>query len=597
MSVDKFIESLDIFKAEEEQYVGVKATAALAISISLLIFPASALRWDGSIRSPLDRQPLTKIEQTRLYPNAIFNRTIRILSGGMGLGLALYAAMLDTKDLSNIGLKRKKREAREILEDEILNANIIKILPAEEKPVEALPPGSNLSPIAQKALAMMYGNNVDKSEENLEVLAAKFKTAPKQTVQSNEVMMKSRNVAVNEAIAHVEAPQTAPANNEPPIDKYVKFAEIGKNIINGMVITEKSILIASGTGTGKTTTEQYLLDGLIKHYPATTFYALLQKNDQLTGVREENREVFNNMALTEYINQGSAEDEEAETQRIFLQDILHPLFTVYAEFCRRKELPAVERERLKDEAPIRLILGDWFATYQELLRLSKKDFGHVMSMIRGIITVGRDSGMALIIDTQSGALASLGLAEDASIRESLDIYSQGYVRWVNGREKGEVRTMLQMINNNSMVSKEDREGITKAYLLLTNGINAGEVRAPIIFTTVGSVPGIGILPNLAHMTVRANEVVIETQKPSVQDLGIAPAVKENMQVITLQPTKTTYTRFNLSQELARQQVSALLQSGQTQTQVIKYFWDANPGANKSYETAKAQLEELIKDEE
>ncbi|MBW4596974.1 MAG: hypothetical protein KME46_29785 [Brasilonema angustatum HA4187-MV1] len=523
MSVDKFLNSLDIFQTDaDEEYVHVKTTAATIISLGLLFFPPSALRWDGSIRSPFDKTSLSETEEVRLYPNAVLNRSIRIMSAVLGLSLAGYSGLLDHKHLSTASIRRKKKEAKSIIEDERMNAQIIEYIPAE-KQIEA-PPSKQLTPAAQQAIALLMSAKRKEQagrEEDLEALAAsKFKVTAKSA--NVDEGMKARNIAVNKAIEMVNNPVEGQ-------DKWVNFRDIGRNILNGMRITEKSLLIASGTGTGKTTTELDLLEGLMNNYPNTTFYALLQKNDQLTGVKEENRQVFNNLLLTDYLNQGDSDEEEEPG--IVLEHILRPLFQVYREFAHRKELPPEERDRLKETSPIRLVLGDWFATFQELKRLNKKDFGHVMSMIRQIITVGRDSGVALIVDSQSAALASLGLAEDASIRESLDIYSQGFVRTVGGREKGEVRTMLQVIGNNSLVSKEDRPGIMAAYLLLTNAIGDNSVTSPIIFTTVGSVPSIGIVPDLSNKTVREvgktrgssfNKQVNELAQSIAQELTKAP---------------------------------------------------------------------------
>jgi hypothetical protein len=415
------------------------------------------------------------------------------------LGLAGYAATIDHKFLLRTPTIRKQREAQDILESEILNAKIIEILPSD-------------SPAISPAIAPSE-NNLGSFEELQALARSKFTVgATPASAPSATTEIKSRNVEVNAAIASVEAPPPAQADTQG--DKWEKFKTLGKRICDRMVVTEKSLLIASGTGTGKTTTEQYLLTGLVQNYPTTNFYALLQKNDRLVGVPRENTYVFDNFLLTSYLNQAPPEEDEDLDNRITLRDIFLPLFETYEVFYSRKSLEAVERDRLKRESPVRLILGDWFATYQEIKRLSKSDRDTILSFIRQIITVGRDSGVGLIVDSQSASLASLGLAEDASIRESLDIYSQGYVRWEGDEEKGETRTMLQIINNNSMVGKDDREGLKNAYILLTNGIASGEVTSPIIFSTVGSMPTIGIVPDLSKMTVRDNQrAQAEPQQP------------------------------------------------------------------------------------
>jgi hypothetical protein len=248
-----------------------------------------------------------------------------------------------------------------------------------------------------------------------------------------------------------------------------------------MVVTDKSILIAAGTGCGKTTTEQHYLQQFISRYPKAELYALLNKNDDLFGVKRACLKVFSPESL----------DNDLETA-------LKPLYQVYDIYLSRKDLPARERRQIKESLPMRLILGDWYATYQELLaRLDRKELQRVLSMIRQIITVGRDSGIGLVIDTQSANLDSLGLANDASIRQSLDIYSQGFIYFEDGHEKGELQTIRLTFSNKTICSPEDREVIQSDYELLTKAIQTGELKTPIIFSSVGSKPRLGIVPDLS----------------------------------------------------------------------------------------------------
>jgi hypothetical protein len=117
-------------------------------------------------------------------------------------------------------------------------------------------------------------------------------------------------------------------------------------------------------------------------------------------------------------------------------------------------------------------------------------------MIRQIITIGRDMGVGLVVDTQSANLDSLGLANDASIRQSLDIFSQGFIYYKDGEEKGELQTIRLMFANKSICSPEDREAIALTYNALADAIKEGKLKTPIIFTSVGSRPRLGIVPEL-----------------------------------------------------------------------------------------------------
>jgi hypothetical protein len=190
---------------------------------------------------------------------------------------------------------------------------------------------------------------------------------------------------------------------------------------------------------------------------------------------------------------------DKESRIELIKELLAPLYTVYGIFLTRKQKPASERKRLKESHPIRLVLGDWYGTYQELqARLTKDELQGVLSMIRQVITIGRDMGVGLVVDTQSANLDSLGLANDASIRQSLDIFSQGFIYYEDGEEKGELQTIRLMFGNKSICSSEDREVIALAYNFLADAIKGGKLKTPIIFTSVGSRPRLGIVPDLSE---------------------------------------------------------------------------------------------------
>ena len=266
------------------------------------------------------------------------------------------------------------------------------------------------------------------------------------------------------------------------------YRQVGNAIIKSMIVSDKSILIAAGTGCGKTTTEQHYLQQFMSRYPKTELYALLNKNDDLFGVRGERKTVFSPESL----------DNDLETA-------LKPLYQVYNIYLSRKDLPTSKRREIKDSKPVRLVLGDWYATYQELqATLDKKELQRVLSMLRQIICNGRDSGVGLVVDTQSANLDSLGLVNDASIRQSLDIFSLGYIYFEDGHEKGELQTIRLTFNNNSICGKEDRENIQDDYELLAKAIQSGDLKTPIIFSSVGSKPRLGIVPDLSSPLTSTN---------------------------------------------------------------------------------------------
>lgn len=554
MDLNKFLESLDIFQQEDEPYAGVKSAGMTIGAILLLTFPAATLRWDGSVRNFWEDAP-AKVQLEQMTPNAFMNRAIRFVSVIAGGWLAINATVLDFKEYQRAPLRRKKREAQEILQDEIINAEIIKHLPQEpedEKP--------ELPSAMQQIMNIIGKGNKETapadSEEDLEALANKF-TRGKQSQATDAA---NADDAMSQAIK-----MSAIAEG----DRFAQFRIVGEAIINSMTVSDKSVMIASGTGTGKTTTEREYLKRLKAKYPNVQIWALLNKADDLPGVERNRRVLFNPELLSRIYEEDSG---------VTLRHALPLLFQLFDIFTERRQLPEAERKRLKEQEPIRLILGDWFYTFQELqARLSKKDFQLVLSMIRGIITIGRDQGVGLIVDTQSANLSALGLADDQSIRQSLDIYSQGYIYYEDGEVKGELETIRLVFNLNGVCSPENRKLIKQAYDILASAIERNELKTPIIFTSVGARPRLGIVPPLESPT---------------EFVGAIPlaSIDEELAAMDNEPT---YTRFELSFEQAQRQVMTLKdEEGWNQTQIIKHLWGASPGGTDSYKKAKTEYEAL-----
>jgi hypothetical protein len=327
--------------------------------------------------------------------------------------------------------------------------------------------------------------------------AATGQNQPRLTGQSlDEVIDPSDKIESADEADQQADPQNAPGpiahspTSDP--DPFSEFRLTGQSIFRSMVVSDKSILIASGTGTGKSTTEEYYLQQFVRKYPKAEIYALLNKNDNLYGVKPENKMVFSPEMFA-----AMPTDKGERTELI--ERVLAPLFSVYKIFLKRKQLATAERKQLKESQPIRLVLGDWYGTYQELqARLTKDELQGVLSIIRQIVTIGRDMGIGLVIDTQSANLDSLGLVSDASIRQSLDIFSQGFIYYEDGEEKGELQTIRLMFSNKSICSPEDREAIAAGFKVLSDAIRDGHLKTPIIFTSVGSRPRLGIVPEFAE---------------------------------------------------------------------------------------------------
>jgi hypothetical protein len=386
----------------------------------------------------------------------------------------------------------------------------------------------------------------------------------------------------------------------PGADQFSEYRRIGQSIIKSMVVSDKSLLIASGTGTGKSTTEQYFLQQFVSRYPQSQIYALLNKNDDLYGVRRENLVVFAPEALLDI-------PSDKEERTALLKQLLAPLYSVYGIFLTRKQKPTSERKRLKESQPIRLVLGDWYGTYQELqARLTKDELQGVLSMIRQIITIGRDMGVGLVVDTQSANLDSLGLANDASIRQSLDIFSQGFIYYQDGEEKGELQTIRLMFGNKSICSPEDREAIALTYKALADAIKDGQLKTPIIFTSVGSRPRLGIVPELTdgiatqtnvdwqdvarrldaqYLRSEFGVIVPEPSEPSSEPLNQADDKASSQNT-------SRFTPLSLTREQVLELVKQLRTAQLNQTQIIERLWQVRKGGSVAWKEAYRQFREI-----
>jgi hypothetical protein len=390
----------------------------------------------------------------------------------------------------------------------------------------------------------------------------------------------------------------------PASDQFSEYRRIGKSIIKSMVVSDKSLLIASGTGTGKSTTEQYFLQQFVNRYPQSEIYALLNKNDDLFGVRRNRFVVFSPEALLDMPS-----DKEARTG--LLKQLLAPLYTVYGIFLTRKQKPASERKRLKESQPIRLVLGDWYGTYQELqARLTKDELQGVLSMIRQIITIGRDMGVGLVVDTQSANLDSLGLANDASIRQSLDIFSQGFIYYQDEEEKGELQTIRLMFGNKSICSPEDREAIVLTYKALADAIKDGLLKTPIIFTSVGSRPRLGIVPELTDgIATKTNidwdDVVRGLDAQYFQsEFMVGPQQSPEPSEPPSEPLNprhdgdysentSRFTPLKLTREQVLELIKQLRTAELNQTQIIERLWQVRKGGSAAWKEAREQFNQLM----
>lgn len=274
-------------------------------------------------------------------------------------------------------------------------------------------------------------------------------------------------------------PQYQPQQyQKPPVNsKFAKYYEIGEMALKGMVYAQRSILLASSSGTGKSTTEKEWIRRMMRMFPEIEFYALVQKAEDLCGLWDKGR-------MWVY-------------RQADIPGCLEPIDIVYEELeSRRSTLGA---ENSFNNKPVRLILGDWFATFTSLNDTSPKICSNYCTKIGAIISVGRAYNVAIFCDTQSLNLQSLGLAKDANIRQSLEIYAQGFKHPDKGLfGDGDYNTMRKTIQNNHVCEPSFSSVLVDEIEKLSAAIAKKEILSPIIFMANIYPPALGLVPDLSN---------------------------------------------------------------------------------------------------
>lgn len=609
---------------------GGRIITSLVAAGLLTFFPPSILRWDGTLHDPFQKVVITPRQEVALRPHAYLNRFLLIVSDIAALALASYGSVLAWKT----NIKRDEEEFAPLLAETkqiLLEERLSQLLEAKVPSSQPALKSAEAAPISDEVARVRAAIDQSIKEE----MAAKGKKPDGTPLNPNAAPMEENTgTATVTAPAVQNATIPVPPTHPNPVVRAVTYAkdlaniadplaeyrQIGENILNSLVATDKSILFPSGTGTGKTTTIQEVTRRLVLRYPTLTLYAITQKNDKIYGVEPENSQVFDPTLLREYIEDVQEPDPE-QRRGIPLSNILFPLFEVYHIFDSRRRLPAEERQRLRETEPILLILDDWYSTYIQLDTLPKAAFDQIMSMIGQIVTVARDCGVRICFVTQTVNLASLGFADKggASIRECLAVLSQGYIRIdpETGLEFGEKQTMWLAISNNSIVSKEHRPPIVESYNYLSENIARGLIKQPMIFLSSGSFPLIGLTPllqtipqpKLAVEKAITPEVVTEPPQPQVVNAQVIEEVVESSPTFMSPRTASVYEQFKadnpdhdpaqvyglykLSAAMMIDQILNMQNLNADKKAIIGSLWGAVPGGTKAWRIASAEYKKLL----
>jgi hypothetical protein len=251
-----------------------------------------------------------------------------------------------------------------------------------------------------------------------------------------------------------------------------------EDIISKAAATTLSIVFTAPPGCGKTTTELAWLARVFDLYPDASVLITSQKNDSFLGLSE----IPGILTVLDGIDPKPLADQ---IDRVF--NILQ----------QRKSLPSSRRHEYQGK-PVWLLLGDWFATCNSLANNKRYSdlWNDIKTKIGLIITVGREFLVGIACDTHSFNTAALGIANDANIRDCLNIMALGKIsRNEDGQEQGGYGAIAKAIGNKLVVDDDTiRSQLLKE--LTHMALLSDQTGRPVLFTTMGHPPRMMLLPDL-----------------------------------------------------------------------------------------------------
>ncbi len=251
-----------------------------------------------------------------------------------------------------------------------------------------------------------------------------------------------------------------------------------EDIISKAAATTLSIVFTAPPGCGKTTTELAWLARVFDLYPDARVLITSQKNDSFLGLSE----IPGVLAVLDGIDPKPLVDQ---IDRVF--NILQ----------QRKSLPKSRRHEYEGQ-PVWLLLGDWFATCNSLANNKRYSelWNDIKTKIGLIITVGREFLVGIACDTHSFNTSALGIANDANIRDCLNIMALGKIsRNQDGQEQGGYGAIAKAIGN-KLVVDDDTIRCQLLKELTHMALLSDQTGRPVLFTTMGHPPRMMLLPDL-----------------------------------------------------------------------------------------------------
>ena len=372
--------------------------------------------------------------------------------------------------------------------------------------------------------------------------------------------------------------------------------QTASKILNSLAGINTSIFLAAPTRCGKTHTLHKWLGDLTTRFPQADVYVIGQKYEQFPGVDSNRLTVFDPLQI--------------EQSMRFLDE-------VYEKLQQRKSKPATE-ETYRNR-PVKLILEDWFATYQCLSqKRNTAVWESVAAKLGMIVTVGGQYNVGYFICTQSFNIASSGVA-DSNIRLNLALLAQGLVRTTgNGEEQGSYGVIEQMLNNSNVIANKAHRDLLSADLSLLIPDSMAE-QTPIILSTIGN-PVLGLMPKIdvpkapvdnvsdAQIDISNNPSGTVGNVPQVEaeNLGNAYGMgTERLEALLAEVLAETSPpvfseNFSLSKHSERVQLAKMvIAQNLGKEQTILLLWGIRPGGRNHtmYTEARKMLDRLIRGED
>jgi hypothetical protein len=371
-----------------------------------------------------------------------------------------------------------------------------------------------------------------------------------------------------------------PALSPQVVTDYEHYLDVGKAIIGGFAVSDRSQMIVAPSRCGKTTVMYFLLDEFFKRYPDMQCWVWQGKTIEPVhpNIKRDRHTLF--------------EAEKIDTAA------LDAVYEIYKQRAGGNS----------DRTQTKLIITDWQSIKDGLQATnSLKD---VAIKIMTISNNGASLGVTVTGDTQSANIDDWGLGS-GSIRDNFDIYAVSRLEWVDGYAKGDIKALPKIIGNTDIVvNSGDRKALLDTFEILRSWMEEGLITSSVLLSTVG-ICQLGITPSFERKLlqwVETNEKIISTSEtPTKQDFSTTVEMVETTAKPHTASTLATPDNFvsEISEplytplKLPKTTVLGILQNMQAekgigQTKIIRMLWGVSAGDSEKYRQAVSEYTNLIK---